>query len=308
MKKYLLLALTLIIGVTNTWAQDEEVRPKSKPTVFIESFTGVNSSNAVAVRNAFIAGMANVGRIEMIDAQSEGVAANEELRRTSNNISAGDDNVTERLGAIVRLGAEYYVKGNIDALSVSHKTSTLDKKNQAVASIIITLKLIDPNTGRILNTEQVTFEETNSDNNESKAMTEAIAGIKSSSKVEYVIDKFFPIEGQLIDVDQAKKDAATFVYINAGTLHGINKSLKLEVFTVKKVAGREARKKIGELRVEEIQGEDLSYCKVKSGGKEILEKFKAGEKLVVKSRPEESTLGKLLRPEENKLNKLLKGF
>lgn len=270
------------------FAQDEEIMPKAKPTVFIESFTGVSNQNATAVRNAMLAGMANAGRIEMIDAQSESVAANEELRRTSGNISSGNENVQERLGAIIRLGAEFYVKGNIDALSVSHKKS--DNKTNAVATVMVTLKLIDPSTGRILQTEQLSFENTDYDNSESKAMTDAIAGIKSSSKVERLVDTFFPIECQLVDVDKTKKEEATYVYINAGELHGVNKKLKFEVFTVKKVAGREAKKKIGELRVEEIQGEDLSYCKVKNGGKEILAKFKAGEKLVVKSRPEKDIL------------------
>lgn len=287
MKKFIMLTLAFVIGIATLFAQDE-ISPKAKPTVFIESFTGVSNSNAAAVRNAVLAGIATVGRIEMIDAQSESAAANEDLRRTSDNISANDDNVQERLGAIVRIGAEFYVKGNIDALNVTHKTS--DNKTKAVANVMVTLKLIDPNTGRILNTEQLKFENTDIDNNESKAMTNVIAGIKTDQKIERLVDKFFPIECQLIDVDQTKKDAATFVYINAGTLHGVNKSLKFEVFAVKKVAGREAKTKIGELRVEEIQGEDLSLCKVKSGGKEILAKFRAGEKLIVKSRPEKNLL------------------
>lgn len=282
-----MLTLTFIFGVITLFAQDETT-PKAKPTVFIESFTGVSNNNAATVRNAVLAGMTTVGRIEMIDAQSESVAANEDLRRTSDNISANDDNVQERLGAIVRIGAEFYVKGNIDLINVIHQK--LSDKTIAVANVMVTLKLIDPNTGRILNTEQLKFEAIDSDNNESKAMTNVIAGIKKDPKVERLVDNFFPIEGQLIDVDQAKKDAATFVYINAGTLHGVNKSLKFEVFAVKKVAGREAKAKIGELRVEEIQGEDLSLCKVKSGGKEILAKFRAGEKLIVKSRPDKALL------------------
>lgn len=282
-----MLTLAFVIGIATLFAQDETT-PKAKPTVFIESFTGVSNNNAATVRNAVLAGMTTVGRIEMIDAQSESVAANEDLRRTSDNISANDDNVQERLGAIVRIGAEFYVKGNIDLINVIHQK--LSDKTIAVANVMVTLKLIDPNTGRILNTEQLKFEAIDSDNNESKAMTNVIAGIKKDPKVERLVDNFFPIEGQLIDVDQAKKDAATFVYINAGTLHGVNKSLKFEVFAVKKVAGREAKTKIGELRVEEIQGEDLSLCKVKSGGKEILAKFRAGEKLIVKSRPDKALL------------------
>lgn len=289
MKKYLFTALMLILSLT-AFAQEEEITPKAKPTVFIESFTGIRNDNSVAVRNAIIAGIAKVGRVEMIDAQSESAGANEELRRTSNNISAGDDNVEERLGAIVRLGAEYYIKGNVDVLNAERKYK--DNKYVSNATIVVTLKLIDPSKGKILETIQVTSEGTNYDGDNAKAIQDAISSLKGS-KTERIVDTFFPIMAQIVDVDKTKKDAATFVYINAGEQHGVNKSLKFEVFSVKKIAGREARQKIGELRVEDIQGEDLSYCKVKNGGKPILEKFQAGEKLLVKSRPEENLIDKL---------------
>ena len=53
------------------------------------------------------------------------------------------------------------------------------------------------------------------------------------------------------------------------------------VFIVKTIAGREARQQIGKLKVETVLGDDISLCKVQSGGKEIKKAIEAGEQLLV---------------------------
>lgn len=292
MKKVLLLLSVVLFGTTMAFAQDEdEVTPKGKPTVFMESFTATSSTRyGTSIRNAIIAAIAKVNRIEMMDAESEAVAANEDLRRTSGNISAGDGDATERLGAVVRLGAQLYLKGNIDALSSATQTNSSGKK-QSDATLLVTLKLINPNDGSLISTKQMKFTDTEYEDNQEKAIQGVITSIGNTLTVEQTVDEFFPIEGQLIDINEAKKDDAKSVYINAGSLHGVSNKLKFEVFTTKTIAGRTARKKIGELRVKEIQGDDITLCTVKSGGKDIFAAFQAGEKIIVKSRPDQSLIG-----------------
>ena len=51
------------------------------------------------------------------------------------------------------------------------------------------------------------------------------------------------------------------------------------VYVVKTVAGREAKSQIGKLRIEAVEGDDISRCKVTSGGKDIKAAIDAGEKL-----------------------------
>jgi hypothetical protein len=53
------------------------------------------------------------------------------------------------------------------------------------------------------------------------------------------------------------------------------------VFTVKTIAGREAKSQIGKLKIEAVQGYDISRCKVQSGGKDIKAALDAGEQLKV---------------------------
>lgn len=298
MKNFLSLLTVLFVASVACFAQDdEEFMPQPKPTVFIEKFTSSNQSlHVTSVRNAVLSAIAKVGRVEMIDAEAEAVASNEELRRTSKNISAGDEGMTERLGAVVTLGAQYYVKGNIDALTFKHSTSTSggETTQKTEAELLITLKLFNPNTGSIIKSEQVKHSNSVNENNESAAFASVIKNITVMDRIEHVVDEFFPIHAQLIDINESKKNEAKTVYINAGSLHGVNKNLKFVVNRMKTIAGRQIPEKIGELRAEEV-GDDLTLCKVKGDGKRILAEFQAGAKLMVKSRPSESTLDKGLR-------------
>lgn len=59
------------------------------------------------------------------------------------------------------------------------------------------------------------------------------------------------------------------------------KDAKLIVYAVRTVAGRESRSEIGTLKVEEVQGEDLSLYKVTHGGDKIKQAIDAGEVLIV---------------------------
>ena len=55
------------------------------------------------------------------------------------------------------------------------------------------------------------------------------------------------------------------------------------VYEVKTVAGREAKSQIGKLKIEEVEGSDISRCKVQSGGKDIKAALDAGQQLRVMS-------------------------
>ena len=55
------------------------------------------------------------------------------------------------------------------------------------------------------------------------------------------------------------------------------------VYTVKTVAGKEAKKQIGKLKIEDVQGDDISLCKVQSGGRDIKSALDNGETLVIET-------------------------
>jgi hypothetical protein len=66
-----------------------------------------------------------------------------------------------------------------------------------------------------------------------------------------------------------------------GSREGAFAGIHMGVFIVKTIAGREARQQIGKLKVETVLGDDISLCKVQSGGKEIKKAIEAGEQLLV---------------------------
>jgi hypothetical protein len=59
--------------------------------------------------------------------------------------------------------------------------------------------------------------------------------------------------------------------------------MHFNVYSIKKIAGREARKELGRIRISEVSGDDISLCKVQRGGKDINAAIEAGETVIVVS-------------------------
>ena len=92
-------------------------------------------------------------------------------------------------------------------------------------------------------------------------------------------------------LDKEKKKSRTKTYYKA--LIGVTMHIKdaktdeiiahMGVYTVKMVAGKEAKKQIGKLKIEDVQGDDISLCKVQSGGRDIKKALDDGETLVIET-------------------------
>ncbi len=80
------------------------------------------------------------------------------------------------------------------------------------------------------------------------------------------------------------KDKQKEVYTDlCKTNLGAYKGLKLAAYTVKTIAGKDAKTQVGKLKRESVQGEEISLCKIQSGGKEIKNVLDKGETIIVKS-------------------------
>ena len=95
------------------------------------------------------------------------------------------------------------------------------------------------------------------------------------------LNKYRPLEANIIESAAAKKDKQKEVYIDLGSREGASEGLHMIVYQVKAIAGREAKSQIGKLKIEAVEGDDISRCKVQSGGKDIKTALDAGEKLIV---------------------------
>ena len=53
------------------------------------------------------------------------------------------------------------------------------------------------------------------------------------------------------------------------------------IYQVRTIRGKEAHTEVGKLKIEAVEGDEISRCKVQSGAKEIKSLLEAGESLVV---------------------------
>ncbi|MCC8113065.1 MAG: hypothetical protein LIP03_03550 [Bacteroidales bacterium] len=89
----------------------------------------------------------------------------------------------------------------------------------------------------------------------------------------------------MLELDEVKKDEAKKLYIGVGELLGVKKDVTFDVCVIREVAGRPSRKVIGEIKVTEVAGDDISLCEVKKGGKEIYAAVNGDQKVVAIVKP-----------------------
>jgi hypothetical protein len=104
---------------------------------------------------------------------------------------------------------------------------------------------------------------------------------RMANRITIWLNKYRPLKANIIEGSTTKKDKQKEVYIDLGSSEGAFKGLHMGVYRVKTVAGREAKSQIGKLKIEEVEGDDISLCKVQSGGKDIKTAIDAGDQLQV---------------------------
>lgn len=174
---------------------------------------------------------------------------------------------------------------NIQAKSDSRTWKDKDGKTQITTSykgiVEAMLTLKDAKTGEVV--ANPTFSGSgmgsSSYSDSDKAVRDAIGRL--SNRITDWLNKYSPLQANIIEGAAAKKDKQKEVYIDLGSSEGAFEGLHMGVYTVKTVAGHEAKSQIGKLKIEAVEGDDISRCKVQSGGKDIKAALDTGEKLKV---------------------------
>lgn len=190
-----------------------------------------------------------------------------------------------------RLGNDrlYYVDGTIINISATTdgpslktrkilKDSPYEPYSKVTASINVTVNLKNVSTGVMEDSR--TFNASGSDAaSEEKAVTQALINL-SGIITDYYNEKF-PVNASIIERGEVKKEKQKTVYIDLGTSLGAYEGQQFNIYSVKTIAGKEARIEIGRLKIEEVLGEELSLCKVTKGEKEVKTALDSGSTLVV---------------------------
>ena len=176
---------------------------------------------------------------------------------------------------------------NIQAKSSSRTWKDKDDKTQVSTTytgiVEATLNIKDAKTGNVVGSPTVKGQSSDfsSSSSSDKAIKDAIGRLTGS--IASWLNKYKPLRANIIEGSTAKKNKQKEVYIDLGSSEGAFEGLHMTVYQVKTIAGREAKSQIGKLRIEAVEGDDISRCKVQSGGKDIKECIDNGEKLVVMS-------------------------
>ena len=174
---------------------------------------------------------------------------------------------------------------NIKANSSSRTWKDKNDKTQVsttytgMAEVMLTLK--DAKTHEIVANPSFNGQGTtgSSYSTSDKAIHDALNRL--SNRITVWLNKYHPLRANIIEGAAAKKDKQKEVYIDMGSSEGAFVGLHMGVYIVKTVAGREAKSQIGKLKIEAVEGDGISRCKVQSGGKDIKAALDAGQHLQV---------------------------
>jgi hypothetical protein len=174
---------------------------------------------------------------------------------------------------------------NIQTKSSSRTWKDKDDKTHVsttytgICEVMLTIK--DAKTGEVIANPKMggSGMSSSSYDTEDKAIREAIDRL--SSHITTWLNQYRPLEANILEGSTVKKDKQKEVYIDLGSSEGAFVGLHMGVFVVKTVAGREAKSQIGKLKIVAVEGDDISLCKVQSGGKDIKAALDAGQQLRV---------------------------
>lgn len=178
---------------------------------------------------------------------------------------------------------------NINTWTKTRTTESKNSKGKVVkktftdhyASVGISLTLTDSATGQTW-TQKFTGGGDYHHFDSEAAAIEAALNLLQGRVVKYY-NNLFPLYAQIVDKASEKKDKTNEVYIDLGSDNGIFRGLHFNVCVVGEAAGRATEHKIGKIKIEEVQGPDISLCKVEKGKKEIKQALDSGQTLTITS-------------------------
>ena len=282
MRKLLLFTIILLTLSNKTLAQKKKI---IAITAFESADSSIPQSYIKAIENKVIAAFNKTGRFILVDRTNMNRVMQEKELQKSEEFMDG-----KRVSQDKMQGAEAIVTGIISGVTYSSSTMQ-DGSKSYNATINLSLRVIDVETGQVLANDVIYAEQSfggallstvvKTNPTKEKAFYRALNGLTKS--IDKFVNKRFPLTTGIVQITDAKGGKARKVLLNLGESLGIRKGNYLKVMELKniKVGNKTLVRKIeiGKLKVERVEGDELSEAKVIKGGKEILAKFNAGAKI-----------------------------
>ena len=209
------------------------------------------------LRAAVVKGMADAHRVSAIDAETAGTTVH----------------------------GDYAVDATVSSLVIKDKVTKVDGRNKTSYKAVIDMVMHVKNgkTGKIVKSPVIKVAELDVVWADTKEKALQFMLKELNYEVTKFFNNWFPISGNVLEGASAKGDKQKEVYIDLGSASGAEKGLHLDIYSVKNVAGQQARLKIGRLKIESIAGDNISLCKITNGAKEVKSALDSKVQLVVAS-------------------------
>lgn len=245
-----------------------------KYTIYADDFSSevpIPNRALTMIRLAFIDGIRNTNRVNIVDA-----------------VSAGSDLSLSPLEDARRFRAEYLLKGTLLKREATDDGSTHrryhSRENSFKEKFLLRLDLVRTSDGVTISTRN--YEETGSASGKDATQYSALeyALINVPYEMGLFVENYFKVYGSILRMVTSKKEKAKTVYINLGYDDPIKGGLRLDVLESGMIEGNYIERKIGEVRIAEIMGPKISLCKVNKGGEAIYSALQEGRTLKLISR------------------------
>jgi len=248
-----------------------------KPIIGVAEFTSeVNSKYSSAVAEKVVQVVTNTKRFTVVDRTSYDKVKQElEFQKTEAFIDSKNTVKQD-----VALAAQFMIVGHIVKMSVYAMKNPDGTVNGYKASVAFTIKVNDVETGKTTEAESFQTEVSPLMLSPESAVNEALKSVEPNLTSYFI--KTFPLTTKISKILTSKKEAAATVLIAGGKSFGFKEGDKLIVERNELIDGKPYPSQIGEIKIVKMAGDDFSECTVSDGGKEILSRFNAAEKLTCK--------------------------
>lgn len=294
MKNLFLRSVLFSLFVCCTMSASAQKQTEGKSTLFVDYFyhpSSIKGAWVDALRSTVLEGIQETNRVVITDVDTEDILKVEKDRRENGELSADGD--ASRLSAMTQLGANFLLQGQVTSFTSELKRSTDGKSEWYAAVVSYTLKVVNPTNGTTVASKTFTHGASIAESATGSSADEAAMSVTKYARkaVRALVDEAFKLNGTILEISKTKGDEAKQVYISLGSGHGLGEKVRLKVFILRTVAGRNSRSEIGELKVSAVEGEDLTLCDVVKGGEEIKAALDAGQKVEVEVFHKESLMG-----------------
>ncbi|TXD48146.1 MULTISPECIES: hypothetical protein [unclassified Polaribacter] len=242
---------------------------------------GVAKFKAANVKQERFANMVSERVLDVLNQQNRFQVIDLDGTARKQAISVSQENYKSKnwIEANKTISAEYTLTGFVTSI----KFIRLNAGKGYKATITYTTKIINTESGEIIQNGTATF---SSSNSEIKLTPESAfqSAIQTTvAPLSAYFSSSFPIKLNLVRIEKEKKGKAQTVLLDGGSKIGSTEGKKFEVYFIDNSLGKPLPKFIGELKITRVLSEDFSEAKVTDGGKEIHKYLTDGKKIICKS-------------------------